>query len=237
MKFGKKKDSNNKEKIIFEVKCLNCDKIFQEYKYNEFKASFTCVECGKTLIMFKQNYKCTKCKKFLCLKCINKHCDSRFCLRFIKLYEIGYRCELHNSKYIYFCSICDKNLCKICKEMHPHIIGNTTNIYKEIKDLYNEMKYIKDFAKNDIQVKIKYKLSFLYLNNCKYQRFNGYLYKILCQISEIDLYPKNKQISFLKFNNAEFNKYYSKLITNASNGDTYSLNCLDYIKSLYSKKI
>ena len=42
------------------------------------------------------------------------------------------------------------------------------------------MKYIKDFAKNDIQVKIKYKLSFLYLNNYKYQRFNGYLYKILC---------------------------------------------------------
>ena len=120
--------------------------------------------------------------------------------------------------------------------MHPHIIGNITNIYKEVEDLYNEMKYIKDFAKNDIQVKIKYKLSFLYLNNCKYQRFNGYLYKILCQISEIDLYPKNKQISFLKFNNAEFNKYYSKLITNASNGDTYSLNCLDYLKSLYSKK-
>ena len=99
------------------------------------------------------------------------------------------------------------------------------------------MSVIKKLTKNDIHVDIKYKLSSLYLNNYKYQRFNGYLYKILCEIFEIDLNPKNKQIYFLKFNNNEFKYYYSKLLTNASNGDMYSLNILDYLKSLYSKKI
>ena len=236
MKFEKKKENNNEEKIVFKVKCLNCDKKFQDYKYNEFKATFICVECDKTLIMYKQNYKCTKCKKFVCLKCINKHCDKCCCLRFIELYKIGYRCELHNSKYIYYCSTCDKNLCIICKDIHPHIIENSRNIYNEVIELYKEMSLMKKIAKDDIQVRIKYNLSFLYINDNKYQRFNGYLYRILCEIFEIDLNPKNKQISFTKFNNKEFNDYYSKLLTKASNGDTYSLNCLDSLKSLYSKK-
>ena len=31
MKFEKKKCSNDEEKIIFKVKCLNCDKKFEEY--------------------------------------------------------------------------------------------------------------------------------------------------------------------------------------------------------------
>ena len=62
-------------------------------------------KCGKSLIMYEQNYKCSRCKKLLCLKCINKHCNNCCCFRFIKLYEIGYRCELHNFKDIYYCSI------------------------------------------------------------------------------------------------------------------------------------
>ena len=97
MKFEKKKCSNNEKKFIFIVKCLNCNKKFEDYKYNEFKSSFTCIECGKTLIMYKQNYKCSRCKKLLCLKCINKHCNNCCCFRLINLYEIEYRCELANT--------------------------------------------------------------------------------------------------------------------------------------------
>ena len=63
---------NFDEKNIFQVKCLNCTKKFHEYKNDEFKSNLICAECGKNIILFKLNYKCTKCKKLLCSQCINK---------------------------------------------------------------------------------------------------------------------------------------------------------------------
>ena len=57
-------------KNIFKVKCLNCDKKYKEYKNDEFKTDFSCVECGKNIILYERNYKCTRCKKLLCSKCI-----------------------------------------------------------------------------------------------------------------------------------------------------------------------
>ena len=121
MKF-EKKYINNEEKIIFKVKFLHCNKKFQDYKYNEFKTTFNCFEWDKNLIILKQNYKCTRCKKFVCLKCINKHWNKCCYFRFIELYEIGYRCEFQDSKYIFYCSIYCKNLYIKCKDIHPHII-------------------------------------------------------------------------------------------------------------------
>ena len=79
------------------IKCLNCKNKFRLYKSEEFQYNYKCVECDQKIILYKQNYKCTKCKKFLCSKCLNKHCDNCLSLRFIKLYEVGYKCEIHNS--------------------------------------------------------------------------------------------------------------------------------------------
>ena len=58
----------------------------------------------------------------------------------------------------------------------------------------------------------------------------------MCDILKIDLKNVNKDILFTKFNNEEFQEYYSKLIKDASEGNTYSLNCLEFIKSFYQKK-
>ena len=106
-----KYDSKN----IFKVKCLNCDKKYKEYKNDEFKTDFSCVECGKNIILYERNYKYTRCKKLLCSKCINNHCNICFSLRFIKLHEVGYKCEFHNGKYTYYCSICKKICVKFVK--------------------------------------------------------------------------------------------------------------------------
>ena len=223
------------EKNIFKVKCLNCSKKFHEYKNDEYKSAFTCVECGKNIILFKQNYKCTKCKKILCSQCINNHCNNCFTLRFIKLYEVGYKCEIHNSKYIYYCFTCKKNLCNSCKDIHPHITKKIINIDEKVKDLFTNLHILKGIMKKNLEL-IKYRLSFLYLKNRKNKQFNGFIYEILCEILNIDLKKKNKDILFTKFNGEEFNKYYSKLIKDASEGKTYSLNRLEFIKSYYQKK-
>ena len=147
------------EKNIFKVKCLNCTKKFHEYKNDEFKTDLICAECGKNIILYKQNYKCTKCKKIICLQCINKHCNNCFTLRFIKLYEVGYKCEIHNSKYIYYCFTCKKNLGNNCKDIHPHIIKNILNIDEKVKDLYNNLQILKGKKENNLEL-IKYRLSF-----------------------------------------------------------------------------
>ena len=126
-------------------------------------------------------------------------------------------------------------MCKICKNIHPHIISNNIDIEKSVKELFNNLHALKEIIQINTEV-IKYRLSFLYLNDIKYNQFNGYLYEILCEILKIDLKKKKEDILFEQFNNKKFNKYYSKLIKDASEGNTYSLNCLDTIKSYYQKK-
>ena len=181
------------EKNIFKVKCINCFGKFKEYNYDEYKTIFKCSECDNNIFFHKNNYKCTSCKKLVCSKCKNKHCNNCFSLRFIKLYEVGYKCETHNSKYIYYCSICQKNICEFCKEIHPHIIQNTIDINKKVKDLFDNLNLLKDINAQKSNL-IKYKLCFSYLNDIKFNLFNGFVYEILCQILGIDLKKKKEDI-------------------------------------------
>ena len=218
----------------FKVKCLNCDKNFKEYHYDEYKTIFKCFECKNKIILYKQNYKCTRCKELICSKCTYKHCDNCFSLRFIKLYEVGYKCEIHNSKYIYYCFICQRNLCKFCKEIHPHIIQDPKNIERNVKELFDNLKLIKEVTKQETEL-IQYRLCFSYLNNIKHNSFNGFMYEILCEILKIDLKKEKTEILFEKFNNGIFKNYYSKLLKAVSNGNVYALSCLDSIKSYYKK--
>ena len=218
----------------FKIKCLNCKNKFRLYKSEEFQYNYKCVECDQKIILYKQNYKCTKCKKFLCSKCLNKHCDNCLSLRFIKLYEVGYRCEIHNNNFIYYCTFCHKSLCKFCKDIHPHKIENIKDIYLTTKDLYDSLEILKGKYKNQID-SIKYRLSYSYINDRNYNQFNGRVYEILCEILKIGLKKKKEEVLFNKFNDKEFQNYYSALLYDVLQGNTYSLNSLDSIKSSYTK--
>ena len=218
----------------FKVKCINCAKKFKEYKKDEYKTIFKCIECEENIILYNKNYKCTRCKNILCSKCLNKHCNKCFNLRFIKLYDVGYKCEIHNSKYIYYCFICQRNLCRFCKEIHPHIIKEILNIESKVKDLFDNLKLIKDITSIETEL-IQYRLCFSFLNNIKNNLFNGFFYEILCDILKIDLKKEKEDILFPKFNDNKFNNYYSKLLKAVSDGNLYALNCLNSIKSYYKK--
>ena len=218
----------------FKVKCINCAKKFKEYKKDEYKTIFKCFECEENIILYNKNYKCTRCKNILCSKCLNKHCNKCFNLRFIKLYDVGYKCEIHNSKYIYYCFICQRNLCRFCKEIHPHIIKEILNIESKVKDLFDNLKLIKDITSIETEL-IQYRLCFSFLNNIKNNLFNGFFYEILCDILKIDLKKEKGDILFPKFNDNKFNNYYSKLLKAVSDGNLYALNCLNSIKSYYKK--
>ena len=227
------------KKNNFESKCLNCDKNYKEYSefaiHNKTLLDFTCVSCGNKIIMYEQNYKCTSCKKIVCSKCINEHLDNCFSLRFIKLYEVGYNCEIHNRKYIDFCFSCEKNLCENCIEIHPHKVKKMINIEENVIKLFEELHKLKELTNVTIYPN-KYYLSYLYLINKKHNCFNGYLYEILCDILQINLKSTKEDILFSKFNDQDFQKYYSKLLKNAREGKIYYLKCLESIKPLYSKK-
>ena len=218
----------------FKVKCINCSKKFKEYKKDEYKTIFKCFECEENIILYNKNYKCTRCKNILCSKCLNKHCNKCFNLRFIKLYDVGYKCEIHNSKYIYYCFICQRNLCRFCKEIHPHIIKDILNIESKVKDLFDNLKLIKDITSIETEL-IQYRLCFSFLNNIKNNLFNGFFYEILCDILKIDLKKEKEDILFPKFNDNKFKNYYSKLLNAVSDGNLYALSCLNSIKSYYKK--
>ena len=216
------------------VKCINCTKKFKDYKKDEYKAIFKCFECGENIILYNKNYKCTRCKNILCSKCLNAHCKKCFNLRFIKMYDVGYKCEIHNSKYIYYCFICQRNLCRFCKEIHPHIIKQILNIESKVKELIDNLKLIKDITSTETEL-IQYRLCFSFLNNIKIDLFNYFLYEILCDILKIDLKKEKGDILFQKFNDNKFKNYYSKLLKAVSDGNLYSLTCLNSIKSYYKK--
>ena len=66
-----------------------------------------------------------------------------------KLDELGFKCEFHNFKYIYYCFYCQKNLCKICKEIHIHRTKIIDDIDKHTQNHLKEYEKPKKF--NDIK--------------------------------------------------------------------------------------
>ena len=242
----------NKEQN-FEVKCEYCDKdnkIFTEYELNDtIKLNLNCASCNNNLLLYEENYKCSKCKNLFCSMCKNKHLDKCFCLNYIKLYEVGYRCELHNIRYITYCFSCKKNLCLKCKEIHPHKIKENINIdklisdfykkyneYKEVKKLEEKEKLKEDMKEKEKNMEITKNLCVIYKDRENKKQFNGYILEILCQLLNQDLKFTKEDILFNKFNGEEFREYYSELLKGIEEGNKYFLNCLDSIKSFYNKK-
>ena len=152
-------------------------------------------------VLYEENFKCNKCKYLFCSMCKNKHLEKCFCLNNIKLYEVGYRCELHNIRYIAYCFSCKKNLCLKCKDIHPHAIKGIIDIDKSINDFqkkymeYQEKKKLKEMKKKgkeekeekeekeDIlkekNMKITENLCIIYKDRKNKNLFNGYTFEII----------------------------------------------------------
>ena len=253
----------NKEQN-FEVKCEYCDKenkVFTEQELNAtIKLNLSCASCNNKLLLYEENCKCNKCKNLFCPMCKNKHLEKCFCLNYIKLYEVGYRCELHNIRYIAYCFSCKKNLCLKCKDIHPHTIKEIINIDKLINDFqkkckeYQELKKLEETEKKkkeekkdkededdkeDIlkekNMKITENLCIIYKDRKNKKLFNGYTFEILCQLLKQDLGYTKKDILFPKFNGEKFREYYSELYKGIQEGNNYFLNCFESIKLFYNK--
>ena len=211
-----------------EFKCQNCDSEYKELIDTEalktFYTEFFCFNCKEQLILYKENYKCSSCNNLLCMNCKIKHLKNCFSMRYIKMYEVGFRCEVHNEKYIEYCYTCRKNLCESCKYIHPHVTKVLDNIDKKVIN----QKYNKDdliLKKNEM---IKYNLSQIFLNLKTRKLFNGFLYEISCDLFHIS--RKGKQNNNIKLlNNDEFRNYYSKAIRKISKGKLYYLKHLEKI--------
>ena len=236
------------EEQNFEAKCEYCDKenkVFTEQELNAtIKLNLRCASCNNKLLLYEENFKCNKCKNLFCPMCKNKHLEKCFCINYIKLYEVGYRCELHNIRYIAYCFSCKKNLCLKCKDIHPHTIKEIINIDKLINDFqkkckeYQELKKLEETEKKkkeekkdkededdkeDIlkekNMKITENLCIIYKDRKNKKLFNGYTFEILCQLLKQDLGYTKKDILFPKFNGEKFREYYSELYKGIQEGN------------------
>ena len=83
---------------FFFLKCSNCDKKYiesTEFQVNDtIYLNINCTSCSKKILLYEENCKCTRCKSLFCPKCINDHFKHCFTLNYIKLYEVGYKCEI-----------------------------------------------------------------------------------------------------------------------------------------------
>jgi hypothetical protein len=74
-------------------------------------------------------------------------------------------CKEHSNNFGYFCTKCNKNLCKDCKDVH--ITEESINNYDIIKnfDLFNkEIKYKKEYIKNYFFFNIKINIKIYIIN-------------------------------------------------------------------------
>ena len=112
---------------IFHEKCGECNKN-QENKDNSF-------------------FYCSKCNKFICEKCFNKHRDNNHMLidgdRFDSI------CIKHSNTFSSYCITCKRNLCIYCTNEHEnHKKVDLSNIIFS-KDEKNELIYkIKEFKES-----------------------------------------------------------------------------------------
>ena len=225
---------NNNNNIEF--KCQECDKEYKELSEKDtlrtFYTKFFCFNCKNQIILYKENFKCVSCKNLLCMECKIHHLKMCFSLNYIKIYDVGFKCESHSQNYIEYCFSCKKNLCQRCKIIHQHITNDLKSIDKEVcskKYLSNSLV----FDKNEL---IRYNLTQIFSDLKARKLFNGYIYEIACALFKININDNQRDIYFKQFNNNEFRNYYSKTLKKISQGSFYYLKCLNNIKSYYSTK-
>ena len=224
--FSIKHIKKNKKKNFF-LKCMKCDDNYSSFdidclitKISEM--DFFCSICEKQLFLYETNFKCISCKKLICMNCKVEHLKNCFSLNFIKLHEVGYKCEIHCKNYIEYCFTCKQNLCKSCKIIHCHRTYEPTNIDNYLKNI--------NYDENDL---ITSTLITIYKENNRNFNFNGYIYEILCSLQNINM---SNKILFSQFNDSSFQNYYEIAFKKISEGSFYYLNRLIEIKKIYKEK-
>ena len=226
-------DKNN-----FECKCQQCQKEYKEFDVKDilktFVSEFFCSNCHQKLFLYQENVKCVSCKSLLCMNCKIVHLKNCFSLNYIKMYEVGYKCEIHNEMYVEYCFTCKKNLCEYCKIIHHHHKAKKCeNIGEKIcKKKYSQLDLA--IEKNEL---IRYNLSQIYLDLKENKLNNGFLYEISCVLFSIKGKDNsNDDIYFDKFNDDEFHNYYYKTFLKITEGNLFNLKQINLIKSYYNKK-
>ena len=139
---------------------LNCTNIKQ---LNNYDLKFC--ECKIVIKIYFDNYKCIKCKLFVCNMCSKKHYKSCYPSDLINLYDVGYTCEIHSRKYIDTCDMCNKNLCEKCKLYHYHIVKEQNHITLHEEKMrasinFNKLFKVKNYIKYHLLNRYKYMKKF-----------------------------------------------------------------------------
>ena len=221
-----KKYENN----IISLRCMNCDDSYSNFEHDALLAkisdmNFSCGNCKSLLFLHETNLKCITCKKLICRNCKDEHLKYCFSFDYIKLYEVGYKCEIHCKNYIEYCFKCNQNLCKSCKNIHCHKTYEAENIEQNLEKI--------NFDENDLIIPT---LITIYKENNRYYNFNGFIYGILCSLQKIDMTNNLNNIFFTKFNDQSFQNYYEFAFRKVNEGNLYYLKRLKEIKKSYLNK-
>ena len=116
-------------------------KLFNKYSITKQN----CDECNKSQKEIKADYLyCSKCNKFLCISCIDKHKNNGDKHQLIILNRYDSVCKVHSNTFCFYCIKCKANICIYCKANH------------EFHDLIDLSKFVySDEEKNKINEEIK----------------------------------------------------------------------------------
>ena len=185
-----------KDNIMAKLKCLNghfyektLENALKEIKRNQINDAI-CTNCNKDYSKFSVFY-CKQHNNFLCKSCSYKHPDCQLIL----LSNFDVNCFIHNKYNIYFCKICQKEICIDCLKNGEHKNHN----YFTIESL--DKNFIEEYQNNIEKIE-------KYLN-----KFNEEFEKLMKQI--------NKDINIINnlgkslINNIQLEIFISKNLINA----------------------
>ena len=225
-------DINNEK--IFNIKCPKGHEDFildQKTINDKNNTNYNCSHCNNIISFFYENFKCVSCNSIVCWKCKESHLNNCLSIYYIKLYEVGYMCTIHNKYFSDFCFLCKKNLCKICKNTHIHKVNELPKV---------DNITITEALSGNIKTNnsIENKLLLLYVQNSLNNLFNGFINIILNKIyhQEYNNSINKEDYLFKVFFNKEFKEYYSYLLNEISKGKLIYYNSLKLIEKQYDEK-
>ena len=123
-------ENNHKVEILLDEYIQKC------FKYSLIRQ--ICEECKGNLSEAPIEFYCSKCNKFICNNCSNKHKigEKQHNITYIKRYDS--LCKIHSNFYSFYCIKCKKNTCIYCK--NEHIYHDLIDLSKEIYSDENKKK-------------------------------------------------------------------------------------------------
>lgn len=174
-----------------------------------------CCECKNIIKIYLDNYKCIKCKKFICNNCSKTHENNCLLSEMINLYKVGYTCEVHNKKYVDSCELCNKNLCEECKLYHYHIIKKKCHL--ELDE--EQLKSVDSKKLEKTKKYIKYYLIKRYFYMKEFDLINLKINKSIHSIIEKNQITYDPYSFFSSaFFDKEFKEYYKYIIEESIKG-------------------